>query len=115
MFRFVRSNPALVEAHVEAERARHELDASIGAAFARWEELESRLRAFDERLDRSRAYLREAGCLDDDRLRPEFRRSRGKPGLLSRPIARHRRHRSLNRRGGHRGRIVGNHRTGAPA
>jgi hypothetical protein len=104
MFRLATSTPALVEAHVKAERARHELDASIAAAFARCEELEGGLRAFDRRLERSRKYLREAGYLDSDGFRPEFRRSRGKPGSSSGAIVRNRRHRSSNRR--HRGRTI---------
>jgi hypothetical protein len=65
MFRFARSNQALIEAHVKAERARHDLEALIGAAFATYETLVVRLRIFDRRLDRSRAYLRRAGAVGD--------------------------------------------------
>jgi hypothetical protein len=97
MFRLARSSPALVEAHVEAERARHDLDASIGVAFARYEELEYRLRVFDGRLDRSRAHLREAGYLDADGFHPEFRGSQGQPGLMSGVLVRYRRHRASKR------------------
>ena len=97
MFRLATSNPTLVEAHVKAERARHELDASIGVAFARYEELESRLRAFDGRLDRSRAHLREVGYLGADGFRPEFRGSRGQSGLMSGVLVRYRRHHASKR------------------
>jgi hypothetical protein len=74
MFRFATSSPALIEAHAQAERARYELDAEIREAFAKYDELERRLRAFDGRLEEARAHLRKAGCLGNDRMHPDFGR-----------------------------------------
>ena len=88
MLRFATSSPALIEANVRAERARHELDAEIREAFARYYELERRLQAFDEQLEDARVFLRRAGCLGNDRIRPDFGRGPLKSEADQRPTTR---------------------------
>jgi hypothetical protein len=63
MVRFVSATPELIEAHVQAERARHELLAKIREAFATCELLARSLQTFDRRLWDSRDFLRRRGCL----------------------------------------------------
>src|SRR4029453_18459826 len=97
MFRLATSDPALLEAHVQAERARHELDGAIREAFVRYEELDRRLKAFDTRLAKSRSHLREAGYLGNDGLHPDFgARSQGPTGRRG-AAGRQRSHRASRR------------------
>jgi hypothetical protein len=54
MFRFVKSNPALVEAHARTQQAMNELERAVKEAFERYDQLASRLEAFDARLGAAR-------------------------------------------------------------
>jgi hypothetical protein len=63
MVRFVSASPELIEAHVNAERARHELLALISEAFATYELLVHRVHSFDLRLLYTRDFLQRRGCL----------------------------------------------------
>jgi hypothetical protein len=54
MFRFVNSDPALVEAHARTQEAMRELELAIRAAFERYDQLAHRLEGFDGRLQAAR-------------------------------------------------------------
>jgi hypothetical protein len=50
MFRYVKSTPALVEAHARTQEAMYELDRAITDAFEHYDQLARRLDSFDTRV-----------------------------------------------------------------
>jgi hypothetical protein len=54
MFRYVNSDPALVEAHARTHQAMYELELAIREAFGRYDQLARRLKDFDRRLQAAR-------------------------------------------------------------
>jgi hypothetical protein len=68
MLRFTSNPPALIEAHVQAEEARHALEREIERDFAILRDLNLRLQAFDHRLEDARRYLRSEISIDDERI-----------------------------------------------
>jgi len=54
MFRFVNSDPVLVEAHARTEQAMRELELAIRAAFERYDRIADRLEDFDRQLRAAR-------------------------------------------------------------
>jgi hypothetical protein len=54
MFRYVNSDPVLVEAHARTQEAMYELERAIREAFERYDRLADRLEDFDRRLQAAR-------------------------------------------------------------
>jgi hypothetical protein len=88
MFRFVNSDPALVEAHARTQQAMHELELGIREAFERYDQLADRLEGFDRRLQAARVKCHAEPLSNDGyHTRPEPARAAGtdqSPGSTTR-------------------------------